>query len=173
MCLVSVPCTLSEVRGRDVVMLWVWTSWRPTAFVFPNDIVKKYVMDLFHITYTSSLGRVRVPSRVSELWPAFIWVGRLAIDIFISRRSPELTCGSHISSVYRIVPFGVTELTSNFSSVRLRLLMCGWVCGVPVSMPCGRHAEISLYCVSRCCIDLPSQTLVRLQEQWLQCGMSC
>ena len=55
--------------------------------------------------------------------------------------------------------------------LKLRLLMCG--CGVPVSMPCGRCAEISLYCVYRCCINLPSQTLVRLQEQRLQCGISC
>ena len=49
-------------------------------------------------------------------------------------------------------------------TLRLRLLKCGCVCvcvcgcGVSVSMPCGRCAEISLYCVYRCCIDLPSQT---------------
>ena len=30
---------------------------------------------------------------------------------------------------------------------------------------CVRCAEISLYCLYRCCIDLPSQTPVRLQEQ--------
>ena len=49
-------------------------------------------------------------------------------------------------------------------TIKLHLLMCGCVCvcGVPVSMFYGRCAEISLYCVYRCCIDLPSQTLVRL-----------
>ena len=50
-------------------------------------------------------------------------------------------------------------LKTTYSRLRLRLLMCG--CGVPVSMPCGRCAEISLYCVYRCCIDLPSQTVVK------------
>ena len=59
-----------------------------------------------------------------------------------------------------------------FMRVEMRLLMCGCGCvcgcgcGVPVSMPCGRCAEISLYCVYRCCIDLPIQTPRTMAAVW-------
>ena len=62
--------------------------------------------------------------------------------------------GSSTENLRPIVGKQMYRSCTGHPTVRLRLLMC--VCGVPVSMHCGRCAEISLYRVYRCCIDLPS-----------------
>ena len=66
-----------------------------------------------------------------------------------------------------IGPMHASKAASPYVRMRMRN-----VCLHALRKVCG----ISLYCVYRCCIDLPSLTLVRLQElqeQWLQCGICC